>query len=112
MQIEEFALVTKEGLILRIYVQPGASRSELTGLRREEIGGKEIERLRVKLRARAVEGAANQALIEFLAALCLCPKSSITLTSGQANRAKTILIAGAGPELKEKLKKALGNCPQ
>jgi uncharacterized protein (TIGR00251 family) len=108
MQIEEFALVAKEGLVLKVYVQPGASRSELTGLRLEELGGKQIERLRVKLRARAVEGAANQALIEFLAACLACPKSSISLTSGQTNRAKSLFIEGDGAHLREKLIQALG----
>jgi uncharacterized protein (TIGR00251 family) len=113
MQVEEFALIVKEGLILRIYVQPGASRSEVSGLRREEIGCKQIERIKIRLQARALEGAANEALIEFLAELCLCPKSSISLTSGQTNRSKTVLIAqtgqGAAQKLKESLLKHLGH---
>jgi uncharacterized protein (TIGR00251 family) len=107
MQVEEFALIVKEGLILRVYVQPGASRSELSGLRREELAGKQIERLRIRLRAQAQEGAANQALIEFLADLCLVPKSSISLTSGQSSRGKTLLIAGPGAKLKDRVLKQL-----
>ena len=108
MQIEEFAQVVKDGLLLRVYVQPGASRSQLGGLRRETVGGKEIVRLKIALRARALEGAANQALIEFVAELCRCPKSSISLTSGHSSRSKTLLIAGGGKDLKEKLESEAG----
>jgi hypothetical protein len=108
MQVEEFAITVKEGLILRVYVQPGASSSELSGLRREvQAGGQTTERLKIRLKARAQEGAANAALIEFLAELCRCPKSSISLTSGHASRAKSLLIAGAGQLLKDKLLKLL-----
>ncbi|MBU6452036.1 MAG: DUF167 domain-containing protein [Cyanobacteria bacterium REEB67] len=90
--MEEFARPETGRLLLKVYVQPGASRSELAGLRSEEIGGKTIQRLKIKLRARPVDGEANSALIDFLAALCHCPKSSITLNSGHSSRAKTLCI--------------------
>jgi uncharacterized protein len=96
MQVEQFAQIAKQGLTMKVYVQPGASRSELAGIRREELGGRQIERLKICLKARAQAGAANQALIEFLAELLDCPKSSISLTSGQTSRAKSVLIQGAG----------------
>jgi len=105
MQIEEFAIAVQEGLLLRVYVQPGASRSALAGVRAEQVGGKEIQRLKIKLQARAVEGAANAALLQFVANLCNCPKSSISLTSGETSRAKSLLITGAGQILLEKLKR-------
>ncbi len=106
-RVEQFGLVAKQGLILRVYVQPGAGRSQLAGLRLEEVGGKQIERLKIRLRARAQEGAANEALLAFLAEILDCPKSSISLTSGHTSRAKCLLIVGSAQEMIEKLRSAL-----
>ncbi|MBS2009470.1 MAG: DUF167 domain-containing protein [Cyanobacteria bacterium SZAS TMP-1] len=104
MQVEPFATCRKEGLLLRLYIQPGAARSAVVGVRREQTGDKEIERLKIALQARAVEGAANQALVAFLAELCGCPKSSISLQSGLTGRSKTVLITGGGNAQLDKLK--------
>jgi len=104
MQVEPFAASGPEGLRLRLYVQPGAARSALVGLRLEQNGDRTVERLKIAIRARAVEGAANQALINYLAELCGCPKSSISLTAGQTARAKSVLIAAAGEALEAKLR--------
>ena len=43
--------------MLELHVQPGAKRTEISGLHGE--------RLKIRLAARAVEGAANEALIGF-----------------------------------------------
>jgi len=48
--------------------------------------------LKIKLSAPAIEGKANNALIEFLSAHYKCPKSLITLVRGQKSRHKTIKI--------------------
>jgi len=104
MQVEPFAALRPEGLLLRLYVQPGATRSALVGLRIEQNGDRSIERLKISLQARAVEGAANQALISFLAELCQCPKSSISLSSGQTSRSKSVLIGLGGEPLAAKLR--------
>ena len=50
------------GITIRVRVQPGASRDEVMGW--------EGDTLRLRLRARAVEGKANSALMDFLAS-CL-----------------------------------------
>jgi uncharacterized protein (TIGR00251 family) len=65
-------------------VQPGASRSEFAGMH----GG----RIKVRLAARAVEGKANEALIEFLAAHYKVPKRNVRITAGLKSRQKRVEI--------------------
>ncbi len=65
-----------------VRVQPGASR--------DEIAGWETGVLRVRLRARAVEGKANRGLLEFLAhALALRPYQ-VEIAKGEKSREKLI----------------------
>jgi len=71
-------------LILELHVQPGAARSEFAG--------KHGERLKVRLAARAVDGKANQELIEFLAEHFGVPKSRVRIQSGLKSRRKRVLI--------------------
>jgi uncharacterized protein len=71
-------------LILELYVQPGASRTGFDGTHGE--------RIKVKLRARAVDGAANEALVEFLADHYGVPKRSVRIASGLKSRLKRVVI--------------------
>ena len=71
-------------LILELHVQPGAARSEFAG--------KHGERLKVRLAARAVDGKANQALIEFLAEHFHVAKSRVRIASGLKSRQKRVII--------------------
>jgi uncharacterized protein (TIGR00251 family) len=69
---------------IRIKVQPGASR--------DEIAGWENGVLRVRLRARAVEGQANRSLLGILAdALGLRPYQ-VELKRGERSREKMIEV--------------------
>jgi uncharacterized protein (TIGR00251 family) len=71
-------------LILDLHVQPGASRTEFAG--------KHGDRIKVRVAARAVDGGANQALIEFLAAHYGVPRRSVRITSGFKSRQKRVVI--------------------
>jgi len=73
-------------VIVPVRVQPRASKDEITG----EMNGA----LKVRLRAPAVEGRANEALIEFLAQLLKKPKSAVRILSGDRSRTKRIEIRG------------------
>ena len=75
-------------MILELHVQPGASR---TGF-----AGKHGERLKVRLQARAVDGKANEALIEFLAAHYGVPRRNVRILSGLKSRQKRVEIVRAG----------------
>jgi uncharacterized protein (TIGR00251 family) len=48
----------------------------------------------VRLAAAPVDGAANEALIEFLAGVFDCRRSDISITAGQKSRDKRVRIAG------------------
>jgi hypothetical protein len=72
--------------ILRLRVQPRASRN---GIYLESDG-----RIRVTLMAAPVEGAANKALIEFIARSLQVAKGAVTLIGGEKSREKTLRIAG------------------
>lgn len=74
------------GVRLRVRVQPRASRSEIAGVRGDE--------LRIRLQAPPVDGAANQALVRFLADALGAPRSAVEIVSGLASRSKTVVIRG------------------
>ena len=73
-------------MILELHVQPGASRTEFAGAH----GG----RMKVRLKARAVEGAANQALVEFLAGYFNVRRASVRILSGERSRQKRVSVEG------------------
>ena len=71
-------------VLLRIRVAPKASRNAFLG---------DLENgLRVSLTAPPVDGAANKALVEFLAKKLAVRKAAITLRSGHLARQKTFTI--------------------
>jgi len=83
-------------VLLQLRVQPRASRNELS---RDASG-----RVRVALTAPPVEGAANKALIEFIAKRLGVPKGAVALAAGERSREKTVSIAGLTlPEVVAKL---------
>ena len=63
-------------LVLEVRVQPRASRSEFAGLHGD--------RVRVRLQAPPVDGRANAALVEFLAATFDVPRARVTIEHGLA----------------------------
>jgi hypothetical protein len=73
-------------LLLRLLVQPKASRNEITGLHDNA--------LKLRLTTPPIEGRANKAVIAFIAKLLHLPKSSVTIRSGLQNRNKELLISG------------------
>lgn len=70
--------------VLELHVQPGASRSEFAGMHGE--------RIKVRLQARAVDGKANEALVQFLAAHYKVPRRSVRIASGLKSRDKRVVI--------------------
>ena len=71
-------------LTLRVHVVPGAKRTALDGFH----GG----RLKIRLAARPIDGEANTALCEFIAASFGVPKRNVTLISGTTSRAKALRV--------------------
>ncbi|SRR5229473_3745507 len=80
-------LQAREGtVILQVRVQPRASRDEISGV----MGGA----LKVRLRAPALEGRANEALCEYLAELLKTPKAAVRILSGHHSRSKRVEVRG------------------
>ena len=73
-------------LLLKLHVQPRASRNQLAGLYNDA--------LKIQLTTPPVEGKANKAVIAFLAKLLHLPKSAVTIKSGMQSREKQVLITG------------------
>ena len=71
-------------------VQPRASRTELAG--------RHGDALKVRISAPPVDGAANDALVRFLADWLAVPRSSVRLEAGATGRTKILAVAGIGVE--------------
>jgi uncharacterized protein (TIGR00251 family) len=74
------------GVTIPIRAVPRAARNALDGV----VEGA----LRVRLTAPPVEGAANKALIAFLAVVLGVPKREITIATGEQGRRKLVRVAG------------------
>jgi len=77
---------TSSGITLSIHALPDSFRSEIAGVH----NGK----LKVKIAAKSIDGKANKALVNFLAAYFSVSKSSVTLIRGEHSRDKVIAITG------------------
>lgn len=71
---------------LELKVVPNSSRDEVAGW----VGAT----LKVKLRAPALEGRANEALCDFLAARLGLPRRAVTLLRGEKSRNKLVRVEG------------------
>lgn len=76
-----------DGVLVRVKLQPRASSNIVVGV--------EAGELKIKVNAPPVDGAANQALVEFLSEELDCAKSGIRLIRGQTSRHKQIVVVGA-----------------
>jgi uncharacterized protein (TIGR00251 family) len=73
-------------LELSIHAQPGARRTEVQGIHGDA--------LKIRVQARPVKGAANEALLEFLAEALQVPRQRCVLISGETSRHKRVRIEG------------------
>lgn len=72
--------------LLRLHVTPRGSKNEITGWR-EDV-------LCVKITAPPVEGAANAAIVKFIADALGIRRSQVELISGDKSREKIIRVSG------------------
>lgn len=73
-------------LMMSIHAHPGARKTEAAGLRGAA--------LKLRLRARPVEGAANAALLDFLADAFQVSRQNVELLSGERSREKRVRVVG------------------
>lgn len=77
---------TPAGVTVAVRVVPRAGRTGVAGTRGDA--------LLVRLAAAPVDGAANEALVAYLASVFDRPKRDITIVSGHTSRDKRVAIAG------------------
>ena len=82
---------TEKGVLLRVHITPNSAKNHTAGF----YGGS----LNIKIKAPAVDGKANKALISFLADLISVKKSQIKIVSGEKSRNKTLLLTNISKEL-------------
>jgi len=70
----------------------------VTGAKIDAVVGEHAGAIKIKLRAPAVEGKANAALIRFLAEQLELPRHSIVLERGRRSRDKVVRIDGLTEE--------------
>ncbi|MCT8553007.1 DUF167 family protein YggU [Glaesserella parasuis] len=83
MQAVEFC-ENPQGIRLRIFLQPKASRYQIVGLHDNE--------LKIAITAPPIDGQANAHLLKYLSKLFKVPKSSIVLEKGELQRHKQIFV--------------------
>jgi uncharacterized protein len=82
----EWLRETPNGVSLAVKVIPRAGVTKIAGTREG--------RLLIRLAAAPVDGAANDALIAFLAGILKVPSRQITVSAGAQSRNKLVMIAG------------------
>lgn len=75
---------TTQGIRLRVHLQPRAAQNRLVGVHGEAV--------KIALTAPPVDGAANAALLRFLALQLGVSVSSVSLCGGEKSRNKQVLI--------------------
>jgi len=83
-------------VLLRLWIQPRASKNGVVGVHGD--------RLKIRITAPPVDGAANEAIAKFLAKLCGVASSNIVFLRGETGKNKDILILNSRVgDIKDKL---------
>lgn len=91
---------------LFVRLRPGAKLDRIDGWE-ADAEGREV--LRIRLRARPVEGEANAALVRYIAEVLGLPRSAVTLARGDRSRLKRLSVEGLDNDgLRHRLKEAGG----
>ncbi|MBF0449717.1 MAG: YggU family protein [Candidatus Magnetomorum sp.] len=77
---------------IQLTIQPRSSENKIVGVM--------DARLKLKIKAPPVDGAANKMCIQFLSKSLHIPKSHIEIISGESSRKKQVRIMGDPTELK------------
>jgi uncharacterized protein YggU (UPF0235/DUF167 family) len=91
-----------------VRVKPGASRTRVGGQYGEEPGGQPGV-LIVRVGARAVEGAATEAVLKAVAKAFGLRRADVDLVGGLTSRTKTLELRGEEPNLSTRLTELLGS---
>ncbi len=84
---DDWLRISGDDLLLRVRVQPRASRTRLDSI--------DAGALRLRVGAAPVDGGANRAVIELIAATLGLPRSRFSIGRGRAARTKEVRIDAA-----------------
>ncbi len=85
---------TKDGVTLAVRAQPGAKKTAVVGV----YGEGAAAQVKIAVQAPPIEGRANEALVNFLAATFGIPRATVELLSGQLSRSKVFLLRSVTEE--------------
>ena len=88
---------TAAGVEIDVRVIPRARKTGLGGVRDDAVV--------VRLAAAPVDGAANEALVDYFAALLRLPRRAVRIVSGERGRRKRLALAGVTAETVRQLVK-------
>ncbi len=91
---------TDAGTEINVHIQPGASKSEIAGMHGDAI--------KIRIKARPVEGAANAALIDFIATSLGVTRNAVKILRGEKSRQKTVWVAVQANEVERRLMGKIG----
>lgn len=91
----EWLRAAEGGVEIDLHIQPGAAHCAISGLHGDA--------LKVRIAARAVEGAANEALIEFLARSLGLARKGVRILRGEKSRRKAVWAAISPDEARRRL---------
>jgi uncharacterized protein len=78
---------SEEAMILTLYVQPGAKRTEIVGFHNGA--------LKIRLSSPPMDGLANKALLKYMSMLFDVPVRQIKLKHGDKSRRKVVIVTGS-----------------
>jgi uncharacterized protein len=81
----------RQGAAITVKVQPRARKTEVAGLMADGT-------IKIKVAAPPAAGAANKALIDFLAQILRLPKNQIDIIAGETSEHKLISLVGISPK--------------
>jgi uncharacterized protein len=93
--VTDWLRAAEGGVEIVLHIQPGASRCEISGLHGDA--------LKIRVAARAVEGAANGALLDFLAQCLGLARKEVRILRGEKSRRKAVWAAIALDEARRRL---------
>lgn len=79
-------VATEAGVRIAVHVQPRAAATAVAGLHGDAI--------KLRIAAPPVDGAANEAIVAFVAETLGVPRRAVAITAGAAGRRKTVTVAG------------------
>lgn len=90
MELPDWLIVADDGVLLTVHVQPGARQTAAAGVHGDA--------LKIRLQAPPVDGKANAALLDYLAAILCVSLRQLTLVAGQTSRRKRVRISDIAPD--------------